>query len=95
MTKPVVRVLWDIENIQVPKSLDGVEVVDRLCKFLTDHGLCGMGIDFKITVCYNPYGNSINKTTANQLNNASVEMIFNGAKEGDADRKIGRITLNS
>ena len=52
-----VRVLWDIENVQVPKRVSGLSLVESLQKTLSSHpphALCGPGVDLRITAFLRP-----------------------------------------
>jgi len=81
-----VRVLWDIENIAVPKKIGGVETVKRIKDFLKSHGLSGIGIDSRIAVFFNP--SKISKQLIKELDAASVELVWISNKVEDADRKL-------
>ena len=52
-----VRVLWDIENVQIPKRVSGLSVVESLQRTLSTHAphpLCGCGVDLRITAFLRP-----------------------------------------
>jgi hypothetical protein len=81
-----VRVLWDIENIFIPKSLGGLETVRRMQDFLQTRGLHSPGIDFRIAAFFNP--SLAPPRVVRELDKASVEMVWVSSKREDADRKI-------
>jgi cold shock CspA family protein len=83
------RILWDLENLPVPNSLNGMETVVKLHSFLKSQNLMGPGIDTRITAFLNPFNRSISKTVIEELNKASVELVFSSAKREDSDRKLG------
>lgn len=84
-----VRVLWDIENVSVPKSLGGLKTVANLREFLKSRGLLGAGIDNRITAFFNPSQRSVSQKTVNELDKAGIELIWVSTKREDADRKLG------
>jgi hypothetical protein len=84
-----VRVLWDIENIRIQKEKGGLNTVDDLNVFLRQKGLFGNGIDTRITAFYNTNKSGLKKTIVEELDKASVEMVYVSSKREDADRKLG------
>jgi len=85
-----VRVLWDIENIRVQKEKGGLNTVDDLNVFLRQKGLFGNGIDTRITAFYNPKKSGLKETIVEELDKASVELVYVSSKREDADRKLGK-----
>lgn len=83
------RVLWDIENVGVPKRLGGLKTVQRLLSFLRRHRLAGDGVDCRITAFFNPAGRAVGKAAVQELDKAAVEMVWVSGKREDADRKLG------
>ena len=84
-----VRVLWDIENIRVQKEKGGLNTVDDLTKFFRQKGLFGNGIDTRITAFFNPGKSGLSKKVVEELDRASVELVYVSSKREDADRKLG------
>lgn len=89
--KRFVRVLWDIENVQVPKRHRAIDLVAKLHKFLADQSpiLFGPGIDLRITAFFNPSSNRVPAHVVDELDRAAVELVWVSKKREDADRKIG------
>lgn len=87
------RVLWDIENIGVPKRLGGMKTVQRLLSFLRKQRLAGDGVDCRITAFFNPAGRAVGKAAVQELDKAAVEMVWVSGKREDADRKLGNRLL--
>jgi hypothetical protein len=85
---PYVRVLWDIENVAVPKELGGMKTVSNLSDFLKSKGWSGSGIDTRVTAFFNPAQRSISEKVINELDKAGVELIWVSKKREDADRKL-------
>ncbi len=83
-----VRVLWDIENVAVPKKLTGLQTVERLRNYLESQSLCGTGIDCRITAFFNPNHSHISKHVIEDLDRGGVELVWVSSKREDADRKI-------
>ena len=75
-TVTATRVLWDIENVAVPRSLGGLETVQRLLSFLRTLGLAGEGVDCRVTAFFNPAGNAVARKVVAQLDHAAVEMVL-------------------
>ena len=86
-----VRVLWDIENVQVPKNHRALTLIANLQKFLADQTpiLFGPGIDVRITAFFNPSSNRVPSHVVDELDRAAVELVWVSKKREDADRKIG------
>jgi len=88
-----VRILWDIENCQVPKNHNALDLVANLQTFLADQTpkLFGQGIDMRITAFFNPASTSgrVPSYVVDQLDKAAVEIVWVAKKREDADRKIG------
>ena len=86
-----VRVLWDIENVQVPKNHRALSLIANLQKFLADQTplLFGPGIDVRITAFFNPSSNRVPSHVVDELDRAAVELVWVSKKREDADRKIG------
>ena len=82
----IVRVLWDIENIPVSRRVGGMATVQKLTAFLKEHNLAGKGIDHRITAFFNPQ--KMNEKVLRELDAASVELVWVGLKQEDADRKL-------
>lgn len=83
----LVRVLWDIENIGVPATMNPIDVVERIQVFLTTIGLYKSGVNLHITA----FGNIANRTlikTLADLDKAGVEIVWCSRKREDADRKL-------
>ena len=85
--KKIVRVLWDVENIQVPKRLGGLRTVAALSSFLRSVNLMGQGVDARITAFFLP--TRMPKGVVQELDKAAVEMVWVSSKREDADRKLG------
>lgn len=86
-----VRILWDIENVQVPKNHKALTLIANLQKFLADQTpiLFGPGIDVRITAFFNPSSNRVPSHVVDDLDRAAVELVWVSKKREDADRKIG------
>lgn len=87
--KTVVRVLWDIENIPVPKVLGGLNTISKLNSFLKSKKLFGPGIDCRTTAFFSPSGGNVSERVVNELDHSAVELVWVSAKREDADRKLG------
>jgi len=83
-----VRVLWDIENIAVPRRLGGLATVDKISSFLKTHNLSGSGIDCRTTIFFNPA--KLSDQVVRDLDSAGVELVWISPKQEDADRKLVR-----
>ena len=83
-----VRVLWDIENVCVPKRIGGMETVTRLIRHLTKENLAGPGIDCRITAFFNPQKNTLSENCMAQLDAAGVELLWISPKREEADRRL-------
>jgi hypothetical protein len=83
-----VRVLWDIENVSVPKRLTGLQTVERLRHYLSTQSLCGPGIDCRITAFFHPNRSHISKQVIEDLDRGGIELVWVSSKREDADRKI-------
>ena len=70
-----VRVLWDIENLAVPRTLGAIETVSRLKSFLCTKELAGSGVDCRLTAFFNFDGGSVSAATKKELDQADVEMV--------------------
>ena len=90
-SKRFVRVLWDIENVQVPKKHKVLALIANLQKFLADQSpsLFGPGIDLRITAFFNPSSSRVPSHVVDELDRAAVELVWVSTKREDADRKIG------
>jgi len=88
-----VRVLWDIENLAVPRQLGGTQTVKRVLGFLSGLGLSGEGIDCRVTAFLDPSGGAVSKGTVKELDQCAVEMVWVSGKREDADRKLGNRLL--
>ena len=86
--RPSVRVLWDIENIAVPRRLGGLATVDKIFSFLRTHNLSGSGIDCRTTIFFNPA--KLPDQVVRDLDSAGVELVWISPKQEDADRKLVR-----
>eukprot|EP00605_Chrysophyceae_sp_TOSAG23-4_P002780 GSChrysophyteH1.ASY1.ANO1.3064.1 assembled CDS len=86
ISRQSVRVLWDIENIPVPRVLGGLSTVEKITAFLRAHSLYGSGIDSRTTVFFNP--SRISDQLVRELDSASVELVWISPKQEDADRKL-------
>lgn len=82
-----VRVLWDIENIPIEKSIGALSTVSKLQSFLEAKCLFGKGIDFQITAFGNVNNRKI-RGICEDLDKAGVEIVWSGRKREDADRKL-------
>jgi hypothetical protein len=87
--KIFVRVLWDLENIAVPRRIGGLNVVSKIRDFLAKKGLLGTGIDTRITGFFSPEHKTMSSKTVEELDKAGVELVWVSSKREDADRKIG------
>jgi len=85
--KCVVRVLWDLENVKVPKHLGGIRTVSALNNFLRSVGLGGVGTDTRITAFFAQ--GRVAKAVVQALDKAAVELVWVSTKREDADRKLG------
>ncbi len=83
-----VRVLWDIENISIPKGMGPADAVDQLVQFLDTNGLSGVGIDTRISAFCRPTGSKFSQKISGELGKTRVEVIVCNSKKEDADRKI-------
>lgn len=81
-----VRVLWDLENVQVPKKA-GFATISALTRFLKSRGLYGSGVDCRITAFFTM--GKVSKSVVVDLDRAAVELVWVATKREDADRKLG------
>lgn len=88
LTSYHVRVLWDIENISVSNRCGGLKTVAKVRKFLSSIGKFGPNIDTRISAFFSPEKRHISSKTLNELDKASVELVWVGTKREDADRKL-------
>ena len=84
-----VRVLWDIENVSVPKALGGLKTVEKLRNFLKSKSWVSPGVDTRITAFFNPSGHAVSQKTIGELDKSGVELVWVSQKREDADRKLG------
>lgn len=83
-----VRVLWDIENVPVPRHTTPLGAVQGLRDFLHRSELDGVGVDLKISAFHCLLKRGLSYGTIQQLDHAGVEQIMCSRKQEDADRKI-------
>jgi len=86
LPKRYCRVLWDVENVPVPKRLGGLKTVQGLSAFLRAQGLTGVGIDCRITAFFAQ--GRLSKGVVQALDKAAVELVLASTKREDADRKL-------
>lgn len=86
VSQKCVRVLWDIENIPVSRHVGGIRTVKRLTDFLKGLNLAGTGVDHRITAFFNP--DKMREKVLRELDAGSVELVWVGQKQEDADRKL-------
>ena len=82
------RVLWDIENVSIPSSVDAFQLVAALERWLAAQGLWGPNVDGLISCFYNPHNPRFTRALSTLLDRAGVEQVLAGQKREDADRKI-------
>lgn len=83
------RVLWDLENLPVPRGRDPFAFVRGVTAWLEGRGLAGPGVDARFTAFHCPRKRTISDQAARQLDRAAVEQVLVSDKREDADRKLG------
>jgi len=87
-SKSFVRVLWDLENVNIPSSLTGFQVCEAITTFLSAKGLISPTTDSLMSIFRSPNKKTICKSDERDLDRAAVEQIICSDKREDADRKI-------
>lgn len=83
-----VRVLWDIENLSVPKNYGGIKAIQHLRSFLQSLELFGSGINTRITAFFNPKKSKLSSKLIKELDAVGIELVWVSEKREDADRKL-------
>ena len=86
--KNFVRVLWDVENVGIPRDFSGFSTCEAITAFLNERGVINASTDFNLTLFRCPSKRTISKQDEKELDRAAVEQIICSDKREDADRKL-------
>ena len=83
------RILWDIENVPIPKGMEAFSVVSAITSYCEEK-LCASGAQIDtLTTCFHcPQKRTLSRQKIRDLDRASVEQVLVSDKREDADRKI-------
>ncbi len=81
-----VRVLWDIENVAIPRASSGMEVTSAIHSHAKS--LVAGHVDLEVKAFYCPSKGTINKRNEKDLLDSGVVLVSVSRKREDADRRI-------